>query len=131
MVQAGLLASCNSSRVRSEKARLQSRCDFLVATPGRLIDHLENTGLAQQLSGIRTLVLDEADQLLEMGFRPAIEKILSEFFSASVFSRARSCGKCFRWHLPCVKDAWQRSASNLTIMSGALPIFKGLHISVR
>jgi hypothetical protein len=47
-----------------------------VATPGRLIDHLENSGLAQRLAGVRYLVLDEADQLLEMGFRPAIEKIL-------------------------------------------------------
>jgi hypothetical protein len=49
----------------------------LVATPGRLIDHLENSGLAQKLQRIRTLVLDEADQLLEMGFRPAIERVLS------------------------------------------------------
>jgi ATP-dependent RNA helicase MSS116, mitochondrial len=47
-----------------------------VATPGRLIDHLENTDLPARLSRMRTLVLDEADQLLEMGFRPAIERIL-------------------------------------------------------
>ena len=48
-----------------------------MATPGRLIDHLENSGLAPRLSAIRVLVLDEADHLLEMGFRPAIEKVLS------------------------------------------------------
>ena len=65
------------TNIGSERRRLQNdRCDFLVATPGRLIDHLENSGLADHLSSIKTLVLDEADQLLEMGFRPAIEKIL-------------------------------------------------------
>ncbi|EFN51650.1 hypothetical protein CHLNCDRAFT_59143 [Chlorella variabilis] len=65
------------TNINSERNRLAGRCDVLVATPGRLIDHLENSGLAATLQGIRTLVLDEADQLLEMGFRPAIEKILS------------------------------------------------------
>ena len=58
----------------------EGRVDVLVATPGRLIDHLENSpGIVAQLGHIRTLVLDEADQLLEMGFRPAIEKILGAF----------------------------------------------------
>lgn len=65
------------TNINSERNRLGGRCDVLVATPGRLIDHLENSGLAQKLQRIRTLVLDEADQLLEMGFRPAIERVLS------------------------------------------------------
>ncbi|GAB4823172.1 hypothetical protein N2152v2_010218 [Parachlorella kessleri] len=65
------------TNIKSELKRLQSgRCDVLVATPGRLIDHLQNSGLAPRLQSIRSLVLDEADQLLEMGFRPAIEKVL-------------------------------------------------------
>lgn len=64
------------TNINSERNRLAGRCDVLVATPGRLIDHLENSGLSNKLQGIRTLTLDEADQLLEMGFRPAIEKIL-------------------------------------------------------
>lgn len=67
------------TNINSERNRLnRGRTDILVATPGRLIDHLENTeGLAKRLgAGIRGLVLDEADQLLEMGFRSAIEKIL-------------------------------------------------------
>jgi|EP00505_MAST-04D_sp_SCG-Rhode-Island_P000616 ATP-dependent RNA helicase MSS116, mitochondrial len=53
--------------------------DILVGTPGRLNDHLQNHGLAQALSGngLRCLIFDEADQLLEMGFRPEITKMLS------------------------------------------------------
>jgi len=51
--------------------------DILVATPGRLQDHLDNTaGFQERVSALRFLVLDEADQLLDMGFRDAICKIL-------------------------------------------------------
>ena len=50
--------------------------DILVATPGRLNDHLENHGLGQACSALKCLIFDEADQLLEMGFRPAITKML-------------------------------------------------------
>ena len=52
--------------------------DILVATPGRLNDHLENSrGFADAiLARLEVLVFDEADQLLDMGFRPAIEKML-------------------------------------------------------
>jgi hypothetical protein len=41
------------------------RADVLVATPGRLLDHIENHGLSQRLSGVKFVVLDEADRLLE------------------------------------------------------------------
>jgi ATP-dependent RNA helicase MSS116 len=51
----------------------------LVANPGRLLDHLQTTtGFAAQISSsLSTLILDECDQLLDMGFRPDIERILS------------------------------------------------------
>jgi len=49
-----------------------------VATPGRLRDHIENTaGFASRLMGVKVLVLDEADHLLDMGFRKDIEKIIA------------------------------------------------------
>ena len=51
--------------------------DLLVATPGRLNDHLQNSGLDRMMLGLRVLILDEADQLLDMGFRPAILDMLS------------------------------------------------------
>ncbi|MGH8125576.1 MAG: DEAD/DEAH box helicase [Rhodanobacteraceae bacterium] len=48
--------------------------DIIVATPGRLIDHMDRRNV--DLSCIDTLVLDEADRMLDMGFAPALKKIL-------------------------------------------------------
>ncbi len=48
--------------------------DFIVATPGRLNDHLDSQSV--DLSGISLVVLDEADRMLDMGFLPQIESVL-------------------------------------------------------
>ena len=54
--------------------------DLVVATPGRLIDHIESGYLA--LHRTHTIVLDEADQMMDMGFMPSIQKIM-EFMPQS------------------------------------------------
>jgi ATP-dependent RNA helicase DeaD len=56
-------------------AKLNHGVDILVATPGRLIDMLRNTSLS--LSHVKTLVLDEADEMLNMGFISDVEFIIS------------------------------------------------------
>jgi ATP-dependent RNA helicase RhlE len=55
-------------------AGLQRRPDVIVATPGRLYDHLERRTLG--LGTLRIVVLDEADRMLDMGFAPQVERIL-------------------------------------------------------
>jgi ATP-dependent RNA helicase RhlE len=55
--------------------QLRSRVDILVATPGRLLDHVQQGTL--DLSKIEILVLDEADRMLDMGFIRDIKKILA------------------------------------------------------
>ena len=60
---------------KSEKARLRKGLNILVATPGRLADHLENTKVLDT-SNVRWLVLDEGDRLMDLGFEEEIQKIV-------------------------------------------------------
>lgn len=55
---------------------LKQNPHIIIATPGRLIDHLENRTV--NLSNVGILVLDEADRMLDMGFAPQINKILQK-----------------------------------------------------
>ncbi|KAI9478273.1 MAG: P-loop containing nucleoside triphosphate hydrolase protein, partial [Benjaminiella poitrasii] len=59
-----------------EKARLRKGVNVLVSTPGRLLDHLENTK-SFDISNLRWLVLDEADRLLDLGFEESLKKIMT------------------------------------------------------
>ena len=59
---------------QKEKARLRRGVTFLVATPGRLLDHLQNT-TSFNLAPLQWLILDEADRLLDLGFEEAITDI--------------------------------------------------------
>ena len=54
---------------------LRRGVDIIIATPGRLIDHLERRTV--DVSGIEILVLDEADRMLDMGFLPQMKRILN------------------------------------------------------
>ena len=75
---------------RPQEDRLRRGCDILIATPGRLIDHLD-AGVFQ-LDGTEIFVLDEADQMLDMGFVHAVRRVVKGlpkqrqtlFFSATM-----------------------------------------------
>ncbi|WP_461470675.1 DEAD/DEAH box helicase [Pararhodobacter sp.] len=59
--------------INRQSDRLARGCDVLVATPGRLIDLLDRSAVS--LAQVRMLVLDEADQMLDLGFIHALRKI--------------------------------------------------------
>jgi ATP-dependent RNA helicase RhlE len=75
---------------RPQTQALERGVDILVATPGRLLDHMGEGNIA--LSAVETLVLDEADQMLDLGFLVPIRRIVrhlpqrrqSLFFSATM-----------------------------------------------
>src|SRR3954447_22752257 len=61
-------------RFRQQLTQLRLGCNLVVGSPGRVLDHLSRGTLS--LEHVRYVVLDEADRMLDIGFRPDIEKIL-------------------------------------------------------
>jgi len=58
-----------------QERALRAGVDIVVATPGRLMDHMRHASI--DFSGLEILVLDEADRMLDMGFWPDVQRILS------------------------------------------------------
>ncbi|MDY0072071.1 MAG: DEAD/DEAH box helicase [Thauera sp.] len=61
--------------IRPQQAELRRGIEIVIATPGRLLDHVEQKSI--NLSQVEVLVLDEADRMLDMGFIPDIKRILA------------------------------------------------------
>ncbi len=68
------VAVYGGQRFRQQLTEIQRGCNIVVGTPGRLLDHLSRGTIT--LDRVRYLVLDEADRMLDIGFRPDIERIL-------------------------------------------------------
>jgi Superfamily II DNA and RNA helicases len=62
--------------MRPQKSKLKKGVDIVVATPGRLLDHLNQNTI--DLSRVEVFVLDEADRMLDMGFKRDIEKVIKQ-----------------------------------------------------
>jgi superfamily II DNA/RNA helicase len=81
--------------------KLDRGVDVLIATPGRLLDHFERGKVL--LNDVKILVIDEADRMLDMGFIPDVEKIVSKlpkirqtlFFSATMDRGIRKLADAF------------------------------------
>ena len=84
-----------------KQARHAGRADVVVATPGRLEDLLQNHALSLERVGI--LVIDEADRMLDMGFKPAVDRIVARtpgdrqtlFFSATLDGEAGNQARAY------------------------------------
>ncbi|KAJ4834215.1 hypothetical protein Tsubulata_028869 [Turnera subulata] len=95
----GVQTLVGGTRFKDDQKRLESNpCQIIVATPGRLLDHIENRGgLSVHLMALKMLILDEADHLLHLGFRKDVEKIIdclprqrqSLLFSATIPKEVR------------------------------------------
>lgn len=71
-----VMVLCGGVPIGPQLASLEHGAHLVVGTPGRVQDHLRKGTLV--LDGLTTLVLDEADRMLDMGFAPAIEAIIEE-----------------------------------------------------
>jgi len=74
-VQLSSMVIFGGVNINPQIQRLKSRLDILVATPGRLLDHVQQRTL--DLSRVEILVLDEADRMLDMGFIRDIKRVLA------------------------------------------------------
>lgn len=94
--------------------------DVLIATPGRLLDLMAQNAVS--LSGVRQLVLDEADRMLDMGFLPAIKRILQKLpkqrqtlmFSATFSPELRELAETML-HNPVSVDVSPRNSTAVSV----------------
>ncbi|HMS79183.1 MAG TPA: DEAD/DEAH box helicase, partial [Burkholderiaceae bacterium] len=112
--------------INPQYAALRARTDILVATPGRLLDHLGQR--TADLSAIEVLVLDEADRMLDMGFIRDIRKVLAYLpkqrqnlmFSATFADEIRELADSMLHDPASVEVARRNTASELVSQSAHL-----------
>lgn len=71
-----IIALYGGKPIRKQTEQLRRGADVIVGTPGRVMDHMQRHTLS--LGNLRVVVLDEADRMLDIGFRPDIERILRD-----------------------------------------------------
>jgi ATP-dependent RNA helicase RhlE len=112
-----LIGGANFNQQRNQ---LRTGAHVVIATPGRLIDHLDQRTLG--LGHVETLVLDEADRMLDMGFIPAVRRIVglipasrqTLFFSATFSHQIQTLVKQFLKNPIVIEIARQAPSENVT-----------------
>ena len=110
-----------------QERALREGVDIVVATPGRLLDHLEKQNV--DFSFLEVLVLDEADRMLDMGFAPQINRIVSEvpnyrqtlLFSATMPPEVEALARKYL-RKPIVVQVGVRSAAASTVTHAVYPV---------
>ncbi|MCW1839487.1 DEAD/DEAH box helicase [Prosthecomicrobium hirschii] len=100
--------------IRRERRALDAGCHIVVGTPGRLRDHLEKGSFDP--SGLTAVVLDEADEMLDLGFREDLEFILE---SAPATRRTLLFSATIPRPIVALAKAYQRDALRLDVASDA------------
>src|SRR5438270_9785513 len=106
---------------------LRRGVDVVVATPGRLLDHMERENVA--FDDLEVLVLDEADRMLDMGFAPQLNRIVSEIpryrqtllFSATMPPEVEALARKYL-RKPVVVPVGRRSEAASTVTHAVYPV---------
>ena len=118
-----------------QERALRSGVDAVVATPGRLLDHLEKRNV--DFTYLETLVLDEADRMLDMGFAPQINRIVDQIpryrqtllFSATMPPEVEALARKYL-RKPVVIQVGRRSQAAATVTHAVYPVPRHLKNSL-
>ena len=125
----GVVAVYGGVPLEPQQKKLRAGVDIVVATPGRLIDHLDRQNVV--FDDLEVLVLDEADRMLDMGFAPQINRIVDQIpsyrqtllFSATMPPEVEALARKYL-RKPVVVQVGRRSGVANTVTHAVYPVPK-------